>query len=194
MKPLITFGEDTPELEAFYEAVTQIAPGATLLRNTLINAWQPFADKHSWVLPDGFHAHVKVMVSEDKKIEIDELSHATFTHRFYENAGTESGLSLAANVIHSLDGMVVREMNRRCNYDPEQLQDALALINAYLIPPAAGYTPCRREFVSLVEIDNITEDNIASCPQDILLRVKALILQVLEKPSFELVCIHDDSI
>ena len=34
------------------------------------------------------------------------------------NAPAESGRSLGANVTHSIDGMLVREMNRRCDYDP----------------------------------------------------------------------------
>lgn len=95
-KPKEIFGEGTPEYLAFFEALQQITPGAFTLMHELIACWQPFAKHHQWTLPDGFVAKVKVMEAQDKKIEIQELGGATFTHRFYENQGSESGLSLAA--------------------------------------------------------------------------------------------------
>lgn len=117
-EPKRIFGEDSPELAAFYEAVQVIAPGAWQLLQELLGAWTPFAKKHSWKLPDGFDAVVKVMQKvDDCRIDVDELGGASFTYEFYVNEGTESGISLAANVVHSCDGYVVRSMHRRCNYD-----------------------------------------------------------------------------
>ena len=71
--------------------------------------------EHKWSLPDGHVVHAKVLVPVDKKIEIDELDHATFTFRTTANQPLEFGLSLAANIIHSIDAFVVREMIRRCH-------------------------------------------------------------------------------
>lgn len=100
-QPKLIFGEDTPELSAFYQAVQQVAPGAWELLQDLLGSWQPFALMHRWILPDGFVARVKVMEKVEKRLEIDELDHATFTYKWYENTGTESGLSNVANVVHS---------------------------------------------------------------------------------------------
>lgn len=48
-----------------------------------------------------------------KKIEIDEMDHATFTHRVYVNMAMPTGISLAANIIQSIDAYIAREMIRR---------------------------------------------------------------------------------
>ena len=108
-QPESVFGE---EVDKFYEAMERTLPGACEAMRDMQSCWQPFAKKHEFTLPDGHVASIKVMVPVDKRIEVDELDHATFTHRAYENMGTERGLSLAANIIHATDGYVVREMYR----------------------------------------------------------------------------------
>ena len=122
--PKQIFGEDTPELDAFYQAANQVAPGAWELLQDLLGSWKPWGLSHEWKLPDGFDAKVKVMNKREVRIEVDELDHATFTYEFYENLGARHGLSNAANVVHSMDAFVLREMHRRCNYDAQQLDTA----------------------------------------------------------------------
>lgn len=100
-KPKEIFGEDTPELNAFYQAAIKIAPGAWELLQDLLASWRPFALYHAWKLPDGYDARVKVMQKVETRIEVDELDHATFTYEYYENQGSKKGLSNAANVVHS---------------------------------------------------------------------------------------------
>lgn len=122
-KPKEIFGEETPELEAFYEAAATMAPGAWNLLQDLVSSWNPTALSHSWKMPDGFDAVVKVMVKKTNKdgtsprIEVDELDHASFTYEYSTNESSEFGLSNAANVVHSVDAYVLRNMHRRCNYD-----------------------------------------------------------------------------
>lgn len=131
-KPKEIFGEDTPELKAFYKAAYAIAPGAWELLQDLLASWRPYALMHQWKLPDGFDARVKVMVKKEARIEVDELDHATFTYEFYENEGTKSGLSNVANVVHSVDAYVLRTIQRRCNYDEQIVLRALGAINEVL--------------------------------------------------------------
>lgn len=116
-EPKKIFGENTPEISAFYTAVQAVAPGAWELLQDLLGSWQPFALAHRWKLPDGFDAVVKVMEKIEARIEVDELDHTTFTYEFYVNQGSKSGLSNVANVVHSVDAYVLRSMHRRCNYD-----------------------------------------------------------------------------
>ena len=101
LTPKELFGEDTPELAAFYQAAQAVAPGAWELLQDLLASWQPFALKHQWKLPDGYDAVVKVMEKVSARIEVDELDHATFTYEFHENIGSKTGLANAANVVHS---------------------------------------------------------------------------------------------
>lgn len=120
-QPKNIFGDGTPELAAFYQAAQTVAPGAWDLLQELLDSWQEYALVHAWKLPDGFDARVKVMDKVSARIEVDELDHATFTYEFYENIGVPKGhvrsKSNAANVVHSVDAFVLREIHRRCNYD-----------------------------------------------------------------------------
>lgn len=191
-KPKEIFGEDSEELAAFYDALDTVAPGAVQVMQMLLDSWQPFALSHEWVLPDGFEAKCKVMEPIDITVEVDELDHATFTHRFYENKGTESGLSIAANLVHSIDGMLVREMNRRCNYDPAQLHWVLDLINNHLEDDWTQIAVAYDQFVSLRLVDVINADNITEYDSGILIRLAKLIEKTLTHKPFPVVCVHDE--
>lgn len=127
-EPKNLFGDGTPELNAFYEAMYEMAPGACELLDDLLESWQPFALSHQWKLPDGGDVVVKVMETVEKRIEVDELGHATFTYQYAENKGSRSGLSNAANVVHSLDAYVLRCLERRCNYDQDMVEKAFRLL------------------------------------------------------------------
>lgn len=71
--PIEVFGENTVELNAFYQATEKVAPGAWELLQELLASWQPFALTHEWQLPDGYEAKVKVMAKKEIRIEVDEL-------------------------------------------------------------------------------------------------------------------------
>ena len=131
--PKAIFGEDTPELDAFYQAAQQTAPGAWELLQDLLASWQSYALVHEWKLPDGFDARIKVMTKKEVRIEVDELDHATFSYEFYENQGSKKGLSNVANLTHSMDAYILRSMHRRCNYDRDVIDEAGALIEIELI-------------------------------------------------------------
>jgi DNA-dependent RNA polymerase len=131
--PKILFGEDTSELGAFYKAANMVAPGAWELLQDLLASWQPYALSHSWKMPDGFDVNIKVMEKKQVRIEIDELNHATFTYKFYENEGSKTGLSNVANMTHSVDAYILRAMHRRCNYDSDMVKEASRLIEIELI-------------------------------------------------------------
>lgn len=139
--PKTIFGEDTPELEAFYEAAQEVAPGAWELLQDLLKSWQPYALSHNWKLPDGYDARVKVMNKREARVEVDELDHATFTYEYYDNVGSKDGLSNVANVTHSMDAYILRSMHRRCNYDREVVETANQLMKATLARRAVVQAP-----------------------------------------------------
>lgn len=101
-------------LEAFYETCEQELPGAWSLNLALKSFWQSYALSHDWVLPDNFHVHIKEMNPVQKFVQFMDQPVAI---DIVVNKGTKEGLSLCPNLIHSIDGMIVREMQRRCDYD-----------------------------------------------------------------------------
>lgn len=128
--PVEIFGEETPELNAFYQAAVTVAPGAWELLQDLVASWQPWALSHGWKLPDGYDARVKVMKKIKARVEVDELDHTSFTYEFYENQGMKRDVSNAANVVHSIDAYVLRCIHRRCNYNAVDITTAyVALLN-----------------------------------------------------------------
>jgi DNA-directed RNA polymerase len=113
-QPKLIFGDGTDELNAFYGALNQEFKGAVEALADIQSCWQPDQDYHSWTLPDGHVAYVPVRVDETKIIEVDTLGGLKFTQSATVVAPSESGISLAANIVHSVDGYVCREMIRRC--------------------------------------------------------------------------------
>lgn len=123
-EPRKIFGEDTAELAAFYQGLSDTAPGAVELLGDLKAAWQAYALAHTWILPDEYCAHVKVMVKMEARIVLEELDDTSFTHYYHVNEGTERDLKLVANVTHSFDAYLLRSLVRRCNYDPMKIHKA----------------------------------------------------------------------
>lgn len=111
--PKRIFGEGAL-LDAFYETMKAEAPGAWELTETMLAIWDNEALLNAWVMPDNFHVRVKVM---GQVTDYVNFLNEPFEVQYSVNQPIEGGRSLGANVIHSLDGMVVREITRRCDYD-----------------------------------------------------------------------------
>ena len=207
--PKQIFGEKTPELDAFYEAATTVAPGAWALLQDLLASWQPWALSHEWKLPDGFDARVKVMAKREVRLEVDELDHATFTYEFYENRGSKSGLSNAANMVHSMDAYILREMHRRCNYNREVVEQAALFIECEMISRSMtptvylGTTPeckvayfceqyCRSSLASAAILPHLTADNVGQLLDSHLMSLAGIVNGMLEYKPFPLVTVHDE--
>lgn len=213
-EPKNVFGEDTEELNAFYEAAQVIAPGAYEVLQDLRASWRPYALEHSWQLPDGFQAKVKVMEKKEARIEVDELDHATFTYEFYENVGTKKGLSNIANVVHSVDAYVLRCIHRRCNYNRDMAERALdsiyfALLGADGNSPRLGTKPTqaldpnlklayyvtqytRSGMADLAILPFISHANANQLSTPHLERLRDILLTMLVHQPFAVITIHDE--
>lgn len=112
-------------LDLFYHIMETCAPGAWQLNEALIQLWQPMAECHSWVMPDGFHVHAHT--EDEDHHQINVMGHPIAVS-VTVNRGTKKGISLGANITHSVDGMVVREMIARCSYDMDHVAHLSAVI------------------------------------------------------------------
>ena len=209
-EPKKEFGEDTPELNAFYKAMYEIAPGACELLEALVNSWQPYAKAHQWKLPDGFDVRVKVMARKEHRIEVDEAGHSSFTYVYYENDGCKRDVKNAANVIHSIDAYVLRSLVRRCNYDGLRVALVSQAITTSLLSarsargdlvklaqeyPAAKYYLEQYDWSGIVDpviLNSLDEGAVELLPVVYLRKLNKLLGTMLDHKPFEIVAVHDD--
>lgn len=193
--PKRIFGEGEL-LQVFYDCMEHAAPAAWELNQAMLKLWNPEALSHDWVLPDNFHVHTKVMDTVRESVSFyDEPFEVTYR----VNQPVSGGRALGANTIHSIDGMIVREMTRRCDYDPvvvgrlkellnnpssfgnetgsEDDQAVLTLWNHY---QQSGYLSARI-------LDHLNEKNIGHVDPA---AVREMIATLPDQP-FKLVSIHD---
>lgn len=215
LKPIEIFGEDTPELNAFYQAAFELAPGAWELLQDLLASWQSYALVHEWKLPDGYDARVKVMKKIESpdprsRIEVDELNHATFTYEYYINEGSKSGLSNVANVIHSVDAYIMRTMHRRCNYDLTVTMEAHMTILTEIDNRAQGWSTFdtteydddkvyyyvqqyqRSTVADITIIQHVNPLNVHGVPDDLLQKLLVIIETMLDHEPFAILTVHDE--
>lgn len=131
--PKEVFGEGLL-LSIFEDTMATMAPAAWGLNKAYLTMWNPEAWCNSWVLPDNFHVHVKVMAPE---VETVHFLNEPIDIQRYVNKPVEEGRSLGANTTHSIDGMIVREMVRRCDYDADRVR----MIRTMVSEIEAGYAP-----------------------------------------------------
>ncbi|QXV74342.1 RNAP2-like RNA polymerase protein [Rhizobium phage RHEph16] len=116
--PKSVFGEGAL-LALFEQTMDEQAPGAWELNKQMLALWNPEAYAYHWVMPDNFNVHFKVMQMYSENVHfLDKPYEVSFT----VNEPMEKGRSLGANMTHSIDGMIVREMTRRCMYDTAKIE------------------------------------------------------------------------
>lgn len=122
--PAKVFGKG-PLLVKFYETMEEEAPAAWELNKHYKAIWDAHRLTYSWVLPDNFHVHCKVINHINSQVEFlgQHFDVITKVH-----APTPEGRSLSANTTHSVDGMIVREIGRRCNYNPKTVDKVTNLM------------------------------------------------------------------
>lgn len=123
-EPENVFG-DGDLLKVFYQTMEEDAPGLTTLNQSLINVWRPDVTCHKWTLPDNFHVLSKVRNKVTDNVKFLDQSYDV-TYEVIEPK--DSDISNAANIVHSIDGMIVREMMRRCMYDTSNVVRAMEAI------------------------------------------------------------------
>lgn len=193
-QPSALFGDD---LDTYYDAIETMAPGAWDLNLGLQELWNDVKDAtYDWVMPDNFHACIE---TSDKTImpfrflDVEYKLPVTVKTRPHFHKG------LGPNSIHSVDGMVVREMYRRCMYNPEAIELIKQIINedTYDVGNDANKsanmvkTLWKRRletgFLSARILDHLNEETMGFVDE---VEIIALINSLPAKP-FKLVSVHD---
>lgn len=189
--PEAVFGDN---IELFYETMEKMAPGAWDLNQGLQDLWNMFkSSDYAWTLPDNFHAYIETKTSEQVQF--------TFLNTPYKMVKKIDGRpdfhkGLGPNLIHSIDGLIVREMFRRCSYDPKVINR----VNNLIISGAKGTNgksgPMVQTlwdhyratgFLSTRIFDYLYSDTMGLVDHSI---IGALIDTLPNKP-FEMVSVHD---
>lgn len=198
--PLKVFGAD--HYPMFQKSCLKTMPRAEWAKMKLLDAWNEEALVHEWVCPDGATAHIRVIDTEDTVGKFGKFSY-TYRHDINrpKKQGKKGTLNLAANVTHSYDGYVLRELHRRCNYDQAKVMKAIAAIEHHL---EKGSNFCnlklrrlsqlamRYDAVSIVALDHIRKFEMADIPTDYLIRLREQLLSLQEYTPFHLRTIHDE--
>lgn len=193
--PKRVFGEGEL-LALFYQTMEASAPGAWELNETMLQLWNPEAYSHDWVLPDNFHAQIKVMDTVHETVHFDDQP---FQVSYKVNQPVAEGRSLGANMVHAIDGMMVREITRRCDYDQAQVNRARSLLNGEDLALPAITPEQDQLFIDLINryentgylsariLEVLHPDNLAQVDRTALTEL----LESLPDKPFRVVSVHD---
>ena len=189
--PEHTFGEN---IDLFYETMEKMAPGAWDLNMGLQELWDEVSGSvYEWVMPDNFHACIE---TKDKELFPFKFLDNEYTVPRKIDARPDFHKGLGPNLIHSIDGMVVREMFRRCMFDLATL-DRVAKAQCSTNPGKTGKSSrivtelwdnfLRTGFLSVRILDHLYEDTIGLVDSA---EITKLIASLPVKP-FQLISVHD---
>lgn len=190
--PELTFGNN---VDLFYETMEKMAPGAWDLNLGLQDLWDKIPGaNYDWVMPDNFHACIE---TKDKEMVDFTLFEETFAVPVKLDERPKFHKGLGPNMIHSVDGFVVREMFRRCMHNRDTITKVIHAIQA---PEPMGLMDGDAEMVKVLWenyldtnmlsvriIDHINAENINMVDSLTI----AKLLQTLPAKPFELVSVHD---
>lgn len=189
--PKAVFGE---EIDVFYDTMELMAPGAWDLNLGIQELWDEIdGTTYDWELPDNFYCCIE---THDK-----EVVPFTFLDEDYQviqkvNERPRFHKGLGPNLIHSVDGLIVREMYRRCTFDGR----VTARVANCIINNNQGTTGKSAEmvtrlwdhyldsgFLSVRILDYLYEDTMGLVDHLVI----AKLIQSLPDVPFELLCVHD---
>lgn len=189
--PESTFGEN---IDLFYDTIADMAPGAWDLNLALQQLWDEVAGSvYTWTLPDNFHACVE---TKDKEKLPFKFLDEDYTVPRKIDSRPEFHKGLGPNLIHSVDGFVVREMFRRCMFSVVHTSNIMMWVCESDNTSDGKSADIVRElwnlykktgFLSARILDYLYKDTLGLVDANI---IADLILHLPAKP-FDLVSVHD---
>lgn len=135
--------------EEHYEDFTNLmateAPDLHYFISYSLNQWNPNVDNHSWIMPDNFHVSKDIMVKETR---LFTFKGETRQINVKVKGTKKKGKSISADITHSVDSLVARELVRRCNYDKGRIK----YVNRILYTQFEDTEPVNNNDNSMVQI------------------------------------------
>jgi len=111
--------------QVFINSMEAIVPAAVQYMEVIYMFTDSKRSKYNWTMPDGFKVETTTSITEEivgnyfklPYTEDGEASTASGRVHVRRETGVELDRSLAPNIIHSIDGYIVREVVRRASFD-----------------------------------------------------------------------------
>lgn len=189
--PKAVFGED---VDVFYNTMELMAPGAWDLNLGIQELWDEIdGTTYDWVMPDNFYACIETHDKEMIPFKFLDEDYSV-VQKINERPRFHKGLG--PNLIHSIDGMIVREMYRRCQHDQ-------AIITRVYQAIKAGNFTCDGKsaemvntlwqnylesgFLSVRILDYLYDDTLGLVDEDVIIDL----IKSMPAQPFQLVTVHD---
>lgn len=190
-QPKAIFGED---VDVFYDAMEQLAPGAWDLNLGIQELWDEIdGTTYDWIMPDNFYCCIE---THDKEVKTFNFLDEEYQVIQKVNERPRFHKGLGPNLIHSIDGMIVREMFRRCMYNVQKVNQ----ITEWIIEGKGGTDGKSAEmvqrlwqhykdtgFLSVRILDYLYEDTLGLVDT---VKIASLIAELPAK-RFDLLSVHD---
>lgn len=179
-------------IDTFYATMEAMAPGAWDLNLSLQGLWDEIkTNKYDWVMPDNFHCCIETNSKDQLPFKFLDQE-----HKIIVNVSTrpEFHKGLGPNIVHSIDGMIVREMLRRCMFTVSKVKDVIASLDSKETSGKGRdmvktlwdhYT--KSGFLSVRILDYLNEGTMGLVDS---LTIAKLIRELPDKP-FHVVTVHD---
>lgn len=147
----------------------------------------------TWTLPDGFVVQQPVIQTENVTLNFPHYDHVKFGYAYKTLVEKDQGLEMAANVVHSIDGYVARELIFRANQGSEFFTEGLEKKLVKAINLSTDNSKFRKVF-SLHRLLSTPSDMWPLLGRDCLRKALNYCVGVSETrmKSFQVISIHDD--
>lgn len=181
--------------DLFVDTMRKEVPRAWALNEVFLQIWNPNASEYSWTMPDGFD----VLVPVERAVEHSFSFYGQEYRYLKKEIGPKAkGRSLSANTCHATDSLAVREMIRRCSYDPVQVNRAMEALagstairgtkKQYQLAERLADLYKQTGFLSARVIQCLNYHTVKMFPEKELIRL----MKSLPKKEFKLRTVHDE--
>lgn len=129
-QPIEIIGEDN--LQYFYKVMYEHCPLPMKLNDILLENWQEDVESYGWTLPDGFDVLIKNKAVVNEEIDLGEYGSVTVSHKEISKLekGEPGSRSYSANLVHSVDGLILREVVAMTMHKKDVVARVTKLLNS----------------------------------------------------------------